>query len=148
MPFSSFETITAAKLNRIQPTTYEGISTSTLSTSTTVADVVGATVTLSTAAANAIYVVNATFDCFVSTVSGTTTIQCRLDVDGVNPGREGVFCGTATGERATIHQQWRGTLASAGSHTLKLRGLKSAAVGTYQIISGSTIIGIEIYEVV
>lgn len=148
MAFTAFETITAAKLNRIQPVTYEGIATSTLSTSTTVADIVGATVTLSTTAANAIYVVNATFDCYVSAASGVTTIQGRLDVDGVNAGREAVFTGTATGERATIKQQWRGTLAAAGSHTLKLRGLKSGAVGTYQIISGSTIIGITITEVI
>lgn len=148
MPFTAFETITAAKLNRIQSVTYEGIATSTLSTSTTVADIVGATVTLSTTAANAIYVVNATFDCFISAVSGVTTIQGRLDVDGVNAGREAVFAGSATGERGTVQQQWRGTLAAAGSHTLKLRGLKSAAVGTYQIISGSTIIGITITEVI
>lgn len=148
MPFLAGQTITAAQLNRIQPVTYEGIASSTLSTTTTVADVVGASVTLTTTAANAIYVVNATFDMFASTASGTTALQGRLDVDGVNAGREAVFIAATTGERGTVHQQWRGTLALAGSHTLKLRGLKSGAVGTYQIISGSTIIGIEITEVV
>lgn len=148
MPILAGQTLTAAQLNRLQPAPYEAEATSTLTLGTSVADIVGATYTLSTSAANALYVVDATFDCWAEVVSGVTAIQCRLDVDGVNAGREGVFLGATTGERATIHQQWKGTLASSGSHTLKLRGLKSAGVGTYKIVATSTVIGITIYEVV
>ena len=143
------EIVTAGRLGRMQPVTYEAQASGALAmTDTTETDIPGATVTLSTAAANAIYVVTATFDASVTTTNASTLMVGKLTVDG------SIQTGTAihamdTALRTTIPMTWRGTLASAGSHTLKLRGnLSAAAAGTASFIQTNTRIAITILEVV
>lgn len=144
MPFTAFQTITAAALNRIQPVTYKADGTN-LALSTTETDLPSATITLSTSAANAIYVAEAQFDFYVPT-TGAATVTGRLAVDGVTQSKGADFTPQTNGDRVPGFQVWRGTLASSGSHTLKLRGLKSGAVGTMQIFTSTLLV--TIYEVV
>lgn len=145
------EIVTAGRLNRMQPTTYEAVASSDLGIGQTDQDVTGASVTLTTTAANAVYVAEATFD-FDSIGTGSTTAAVGfLNVDGVNQTAQAVFqvgAGTAN-DRGTVTQQWRGTLASAGSHTLKLRGTTPGSSGNGIEINGThTKVLVTIYEVV
>lgn len=148
MAFSAGQTLTAAQLNRVQPTTYIGVASVDLTLSTTETDVTGATVTFSTQAANAVFVVTGSFDFYASIVSGTTTMQGRCAVDGSSQTGEADATLMTSGSRVPGAKTWRGTLAASGSHTIKLRGLKDVAAGTYQILSTHTRILVVVYEVI
>lgn len=133
----------------LTPITYESDVTSTLTLSTTEADfAAGGTITFTTGIAGALYVAHATFDCYVAAVSGAKVHQGRLSVDGVVPVKEAVFSGDWTGARGSVAQQWRGSLANSGSHTIKLRARQDSAGGTYQMIANNTSLQVTVYEVV
>jgi hypothetical protein len=70
-----------------------------------------------------------------------------LDVDGVSESALATFRTQVTGTtafRATAGQTWRVTLASAGSHTLKLRASKTAnTAGTLQVQSTHTTLSVQ-----
>jgi hypothetical protein len=120
--------LTAGQLARIQPQHYEGAATSALTVSTTTyADIVGATVTFTTTAANARFKAEAIFDASVGTVSGTNLMVGRLVVDGTPDSGGLAVYAMDVQDRATVAQQWTGTLAAAGSHTLKLQGACTAS---------------------
>lgn len=130
MAFLAGERITAARLNRLRSQDYWALCTSALTrTDTTYADITGATVTFTTEAVNAEYNVVATYDCAVGTSSASTRMLGRIMTDGVaesvfgihemdNLDRDSVVCTT------------KGTLTTSGSHTIKLQGALSAAVGS------------------
>lgn len=146
MAFLAGERVTASRLNRLQPTAYEATASASLTrTTTTYADITGATVTFDTEAANAKAVVDAEFDCAVGTTSTTTDMNGRIMVDGV--------AGNALAkhqmdnlDRDSVYTTETFTLAAAGSHTIKLQGALSAAAGsgTFQTF---TKIKITVYEV-
>lgn len=130
MAFLAGEKITAARLNRLRPSTYFAQATSSLTrTDTTYADITGATVTFSTTAANAEYTVIGVFDCAVGTASSTTRMLGRIVTDGVAEGGFAIH-EMDTLDRDTDTTVAKGTLASAGSHTIKLQGALSAAAGS------------------
>lgn len=148
MGFLAGETITAGKLNRIQPATYEEACTAALTVTTaTYADITGCSITLTTQADNATYMAEAVFDSNVTVVSGTSLMVGRLLVDGVTATGIAVYAMDTT-DRATIAMRWRGVLSSAGSHTLKLQGANSGAAGTGVFQQDDTKIQVTIYEVV
>ncbi|TLQ45748.1 hypothetical protein [Streptomyces marianii] len=127
MPFFAGQTLTAGQMERVQPRFFEGAASGALAVSTTTyADIPGATVTFDTAAANAKFKAEAIFDAVVSTTSGTNLMVGRLVVDGTPDAGGLAVYAMDTADRATIAQQWTGTLASAGSHTLKLQGACTA----------------------
>ncbi len=148
MAFSAGQTITAAQLNRIQPLPRVARATGNLTLTTSVQDVPGATITVSTSAANAIYVVTGVFDCDVTSYSGDPAILGGLYVDGAGVTGSAVWLGRATAWRVTAAGTWSGTLASSGSHTLKLVANKNVNAGTYTVLSGSTALTLHVYEVV
>lgn len=97
-----------------------------LTTTTTVTDVPGATVTITTQVANTVVVVYGMFDVLCA---GTTTGDIgvgTLNVDGTDVATHNAIVegkvGASNEVRLTGGQVWRVTLATAGSHTLKLRG--------------------------
>lgn len=99
----------------------------------TIADVTGATVTFTTSRVNASYVVVAMFD-FSKTA---TAIQFTgsVDVDGSAPNgsyQNAVFSDNANtiSDRASVATCGSGTLAAVGSHTAKLRAVRTGAAGT------------------
>lgn len=144
MSFLAGETITAARLNRLQPTTYRAVATSTLSGPATNADVPGATITFTTQAASAVYKVEAVYD-YRLTGTPTTLGSGNIAVDGSVQTEYALFRdGSGTiNTGATITQVYRGTLSAAGSHTIKL---VASPVSGQQLNVYSTIT-VTIYEV-
>lgn len=146
MAIAAGERITAARLNRLQPVDYHAVASASLTRTTTAyADITGATVTFTTTTANASYRVIAVFDCAVGTSSATTDMNGRIDVDGV--------AGTGLAkhqmdnlDRDSVTLTEKGTLASAGSHTIKLQGALSAAAGsgTFQTTTNILVIITEV----
>lgn len=145
MAFLAGEIVTAARLNRLQPATYYAVANSALSGPQTNADVPGCTVTFDTETDNAIYVCHTVFD---YRLSGTPTTlgSGNIYVDGVIQSVFAVFRdgGGSLGSTASVAQTYRGTLTTAGSHTLKM----VASPVTGQQINIYSSILVTIYEVV
>lgn len=110
-------------------------ATSSLTLTTTVTDIAGATVSITTAVPNTVVVVMGVFDIFASNTTASDVAIGVLDVDGTAQAASALFEALVTGttaHRATVAQTWRVTLAAAGAHTLKLRASKSAnTAGSY-----------------
>lgn len=130
MGFLAGETLTAGKLNRIQPAVYLEAATSALTmTTTTETDVPGASITLTTLADGATYTAIGIFDAEALATSTTILMIGKLMVDGVVDSGTAVYA-MDTLDRATVAMVWQGVLSTAGSHTLKLRGNLSSALAT------------------
>lgn len=142
MPFASGQRLTAARLNRVQPATYIGVQSAQLTLSATMTDVPGCSITLATLTDGAVYVAQAVFD-FDLTAATTSTQTGRLLVDGAAQTQVARFGAEVSTDTATVAQQWRGTLATAGTHTLKIQGSGTSAV----LFAHSTLL-VTIYEVV
>lgn len=111
---------------------------------TTEVDITGATVTFSTTKTNARYLVNASF--YMAATTGNVNVATgKLAVDGVNQAAQANFTGVATLERANVAQSWVGTLAAAGSHTLKLRGVLNVGTGV-TVNATSTAFTVVVFE--
>jgi hypothetical protein len=136
--------VTADELRRLQPTTYQAIATADLAGSVTTTDVTGATVTLTTETDDAVFVATGVFD-FDLTGAVTTTGQGFLAVDGTRETAEALLGAEVSTDRGTTTQMWRGTLGTAGSHTLKLQGTLPANM---EINATHTTLTITIYEVI
>jgi hypothetical protein len=157
MPILAGQTVTAGQLNRMQPTPYyEQAGTPTNLSTTTFVDIGGCSITLTTAAANAAYTVQAnfSFDTVTSVASAPFPYtRGALDVNGVVQSGEARWSegttGMDTGDYSMSSKSWSGTLAAAGSHTLKLVGALNSVTGGPVIAStGFTDITVVIYEVV
>ena len=146
MAFFAGEIVTATRLNRLQPVSYGVAASGALTLTTTVTDVPGATITLNTLTANAVYKAWAVFDMVVVTAATGNNMNGYLSVDGAQQTAVAAHEMVAA-DLDTVAQQWRGTLATAGSHTLKLRGNRSAA-GDGTIAAAHTTLIVEISEVV
>lgn len=125
MPILSAQIVTAADLNHLKPATYHANASATLTGVVANADVVGATITLTTETNNAVYMATGNFDMDWQGAAAGAVMIGRLSVDGV------VATGDINSEQAAgaagdrlggASRTWRGTLAVAGSHTLKLIG--------------------------
>lgn len=149
MPILAGEVVTAAKLNRLQTTSYQAVATATLAASSTDADVVGATVTFTTQTDNAVFEATGDFQ-VIWTGNGTNSAVGKLAVDGtIQSGQTATrqAGGSTNGDSVTVSRTWRGTLSPAGSHTIKL----VATTGTNQTISSAssaTVITVKVHEVV
>lgn len=119
MGFAAGERVTAGRLNLLQPTTYSAVGTGMITGPATNADVSSTSTAITTVNDNATYKVTAVWDV---TLTGSTTslLTARLNVDGSNVSPLGTYGASVSGNRATITQQYTGTLVSAGSHTFKL----------------------------
>lgn len=125
MTFLAGQKVTATLLNNHVLRTVEARSSGDETVTTSVTDVNGATVTINTPVDNTVVKVDSIWD--LATSGGTDTFLGTLYVDGVlqaNVG-EAHFEG-AGAERYTVAQSWNITIATAGSHTLKLRRQKTS----------------------
>ncbi len=149
MTFLAGERITAARINRLQPKTYVAACSSALTaTTSTYADITGASITLTTETDNATYTAHAVFDMNVLATSGTILMVGRMQVDSVTDSGIAVYAMDAL-TRATVAMSWRGTIASAGSHTFKLQGALTSGLATGGAFQqDDTKIQVTIYEVV
>ena len=150
MPFLAGQKLDAGQLDRLQPVPYIAAANANLvrNNTTARADIAGATVTLTTKAANATYLVIATFDVQIGATAAGNMLG-YLMVDGVDDSAQAAKRMDAV-TRDTIVQVWQGTLAAAGSHTFKLQGqttVASASAGNI-FTATSTKIQVTITEVV
>lgn len=127
MAYLAGERITAARLNRLQPTPYGAVGSGVISASSTNADVTSATVTFTTATAGAAYKAWCTWDFNALGIPGGSS-TARLAIDGVGQSPLATFRGDAANERGTVSQVYTGTLSASGSHTFKLIATTSTNV--------------------
>lgn len=139
------ERITAARLNRLQPTTYSAIGTGgPLVGPQSNADVTGCTVTFTTETAGATYKAWVVIDHDKTTANSSVNFG-RLNVDGANQTATTGSAQDALTDRMVAGQNYHGVLAAAGSHTLKV--VASPPTGN-QILNTNTTLVVEITEVV
>ena len=93
-------------------------------------DVAGATITVVTTKVNAQFFCIGSF--YFSMLAASSGIALgKLNVDGVNQAGFANFTGLNTvPDRVNSTQAWSGVLATAGSHTLKLRAVGPGTTGT------------------
>jgi hypothetical protein len=111
-------------------------------------DITGATVTFDTETDNAVYVVHASYTADWTGAAAGVFIIGKCAVDGViQPGEAAMRqAAGAANDRLVGARSWRGTLAAAGAHTIKLVG--SVADVDQRITFPSTGLVVEIHEVV
>lgn len=149
MAILAFEIVTAGRLNRMQPTEHFAACSADVVLSGSAADITGATITFSTTAANAKAVCSWVADTD-STNTTAAIASTYLNVDGVDQPSPMTIQeqGTANDTRPTVAQQSTVTLASTGSHTIKLRGQRVSGSGGVTIKTTHTTLRIVVYEVV
>lgn len=151
MPILAGDIVTAATLNRLQPKTYTALATSTLAAGSTDADVVGASVTFTTETNNAVYIAIADYQ-LIWTGAGTSSAIGKLSVDssivtGQIATRQAPGTAADNGDSEALSRTWRGTLGTAGSHTIKLVAT-TGANQTISATSSATTLTVVVYEVV
>lgn len=137
------EIVTAARLNRLRPTRETAVCSSDLTGAVTDTDVPGATITLTTATNGAEFEAVA----FIDFNPTSTSIGIgKLVVDSViQSGEAHLQSPSASSTRGTTGMVWSGSLATAGSHTLKLTATLPAS---FQIRQTHTKLYVAVYEVV
>lgn len=141
---------TAATVLHLQPVIYSAgqSNTGAQTFTTTEADSVGATVTFTTATAAKV-VVNGVGDFEVTSASAAIVAIGRLNVDGSTvTGAQEMHLRADSLGRATVAGLWDFNVSGAGSHTVKLRLLKSGAGGAMQANDNHTRIVVWVLEVV
>lgn len=135
MAFTAGQFLTAAMLNNMVRT-FEALATSDLTVpQTTPTDIPGATVTFTTTNANAIAVAQYTFDLRL-TVTGTGYVYGEVSVDASTQSQKALSVFQSAETRVSTGFTKRITLASAGSHTIKLQAHKDSAGGTAFMAGG------------
>lgn len=131
---------------KLLTTTATAVASGNSDLTTTEGDVLGASITVTTTKANATYVASASF--YFSMLAASAGIASgKLSVDNaVQPAFANYTGDNATPDRANIAQHWSGTLAAAGNHILKLRGVGSAAVAAQRINGTHTTITVQVFE--
>lgn len=118
------------------PAVFQAGPNANLTLSTTETDVSGATVTISTVRANTVVQIHASFDIRITT-AGTSFCRGRIAIDGVTQARQALFLAQTAETRVAMRCVQTATIASAGSHIVKLRGSKDAAGGVASIEQGN-----------
>jgi hypothetical protein len=130
-----------------KPMILSAAATATQDLTTTEVDVTGATLTFTTLKANARFMCTASFYFASIGVANSGVASGKLYVDNVVQAGFANFTGdSATPDRMNLSQTWIGTLAAAGSHTLKLRAVGSAAVAAQRTNATSTTITVLVFE--
>lgn len=117
------------------PLVYQGDATAALTLSTTSTDITGATVTFTTSKNNCPVVITCCYDMRI-TATGTGYCYGQVAVDGVTNAKQALFVAQSAETRVAQSFTFYTTLASSGSHTIKLKGKKDS-VGTAIIENGS-----------
>lgn len=142
MGFLAGENITAGRLNRLQPKTDLAIQSGPLNGPSTNALVPGCTISITTEAPNAEYLVtwHADFD-LTSATTGTQLARAR--VNGAVVTTLADFAGEVSTDRGTTGNQAKGTLPAAGTHTFEL----VATLGSGASLNSASTISVIVTEV-
>lgn len=147
MSFAVGERATAFRLNNLQPHYHTATGSANITLSGVLTDITGATVTFDTYTAGAGYVAYADF-CIDVVTATTERAEGALLVDGVAASARARWSGEVTTDFGTVGQNWTGTIAAAGSHTVKLQANRSGAAGQLDVVAAFTKFTIIIFEVV
>lgn len=121
-------------------------ASATLTLTTAMQNVTGAAVTVTANDDGALWTARAAVDIQWTTAAVVTGIA-QLLVDGNAETAQALLsCDAAALSRATVYQQWTGTFASSGSHTLQLQGSKTNAGGVGRINHTHTTLHAEVFE--
>lgn len=149
MALSAFQIVRASQINRIQPVNYSAVQTGPglLTVTTTQQDATGCSVTFTTATA-AICTATLFCDVEVTATGASTVFQGRINVDGSTITAKEAHVNGASLQRPTVGQVIDFTLSGAGSHTVKMVFLKTAATGTMVVYDNHTGFSLQVREVV
>lgn len=125
--------------------TDQNASADTTVSGTTLTDLTGATLTVTTRTAAATVEIVGTFDMQVVT-TGTAIATGHCNVDGVDQPRQATASMTTTGQRGTNSQTWKATLSGTGAHVIKLQGMLSAASGSMTFKSTHTSLSVTVFD--
>ncbi|MGW1278008.1 hypothetical protein ACWD4V_13790 [Streptomyces tsukubensis] len=144
MPFFAGGRLVASQLQRALTKVEYAVGSGSVLGPATNADITGAAVTFTTETAGAAYAAFAVWDVDINTAS-TATGTARISVDGTPQSPLATFGAEVATDRFTTCQNYKGTLAAAGTHTIKL----IASPGTEQRIQGmNSSILVLVFEVV
>lgn len=145
MPLLAGQILKASQAQRLQTKKYSAVGTGgPLVGPQSNADVTGCTITLTTETDGATYQAWIVIDHDKTTANSSVNFG-RLNVDGVNASTTTGSAQDAVTDRTVAGQNYHGTLATAGSHTLKV--VASPPTGN-QILNTNTTLIVEITEVV
>lgn len=130
-------------LGQVTTAELEQESTADYTLTTSYADITGASITFNTTVANAVVVINADFD-LRTTATGTGYCYGGVVIDGALHARQRLFVFQSAETRAGGHLRIKTTLATVGSHTIKLQGRKDSA-GTALFAANTTVLGLTVY---
>lgn len=149
MSFSAGEVLTGQKVAALQQRGYDMVASSDVTVSGTVADVTGATTTFSTVYPNAKLKIFIVGD--VDATNGTAAIvSVYANVDGTDYASPMTISeqGTSNDSRYTVSQLITVTVASSGSHTVKLRARRVSGTGTADVKGSHTTARVEVEELI
>jgi hypothetical protein len=145
----SHDTALAAKIGGQIIHTGAG-ATGTLGTGGTYSDVPGCTVTFTTTHTNAQAFVFANFDASTGTITTAQTLDCTINVDTVDNARSARWSlpnnGAWSGVRLPLVWTGQFTLATAGSHTLKMRAKKDGGTWVWNINNTNSTIEVVVFD--
>lgn len=121
--FTAGQKIRASDLNRACPTELEQGSTADYTLTTSYGDITGATITFTTVVPNAVVIINAHFDLRVTTAN-TGYCYGAVVVDGTRHNDQSVQVKQSVEDRGGDMLRIKTSVATAGSHTIKLQGKK------------------------
>lgn len=146
MSFNAGDILYASDLNGLVPQILEGVCNVATTITTSLADVTGATVTFTTVNDNATALVTWTADHNVTVAGAGVVAITQMNYDGTDVNtRQGLFSLDDV-HRACIAQSDTVTLATAGSHTIKMRCQKTGAGGTDQLQTNHTQFSILLFD--
>lgn len=133
MPFLAGETITAGKLNRLQPKTFYASASGTVAASQTNVDIPGCSITLTTETNNAQVDIWWSTAFYSGATAPTTFGASRALIDGSGAPVYAISDSRTINAKDVPSQDWTTTIAAAGSHTIKLQVTTPAnmTVSTY-----------------
>lgn len=120
MAFLAGETITAGRLNRLQPKLYHATGTGLdIGALQDDVDVPGLSIPVSVGTAGATYQATIAVSFYNISPSGAVG-SARLYLDNLGVGVFGVYADADNSGKATVVQTYQGTISTAGSHTFKV----------------------------
>ncbi|KOX13344.1 hypothetical protein ADK67_44245 [Saccharothrix sp. NRRL B-16348] len=136
MTFTAGQKVTAAQLNALETKYAQANKTTNQSMTTTIADLVGCSITITTFVASVVVKITGSMDIENTGIADIGIFQAWAPstLGGASAALTGDLNVQRTG-RDGSSREWVHTLGAAGSYTIKLRGYKIGAANTVQVLA-------------
>lgn len=136
MTFTAGQKVTAAQLNAIETKYTQATKSTNQALTTSIADLVGCSITITTFVASVVVKITASLDIEATGISDIGIMQAWAPsiLGGASAALTGDLNYQTTGRNAA-ERTWVHTLGAAGSYTIKLRGYKIGASNTVQVLA-------------